>query len=177
MFLKIWVGERNTGRIMNEPGKPFVDRYVTKGWKSATMERSGGKGTLGEIFLTLTLSSRPIRKRIFGTISEGGGREEQLEWKHPKNPQKRTTEVIRCFFFFSFTIESFYCLEFPPQEEIDDKFYIQGGIVYVYARVTKKQYFTYYASFFQFFLQAYNLFESLYILFKYDSITGVKFEK
>lgn len=152
------MGGRRKYRPDNErTGKPFVDRYVTKGWKSATMERSGGKGTLGEIFLTLTLSSRPIRKRIFGTISEGGGREEQLEWKHPKNPQKRTTEVIRCFFFFSFTIESFYCLEFPPQEEIDDKFYIQGGIVYVYARVTKKQYFTYYASFFQFFLQAYNL--------------------
>lgn len=114
MFLKIWVGERNTGRIMNEPGKPFVDRYVTKGWKSATMERSGGKGTLGEIFLTLTLSSRPILKRIFGTISEGGGREEQLEWKHPKNPQKRTTEVIRCFFFFCSRSSRFIASNSPP---------------------------------------------------------------
>lgn len=135
------MGGRRKYRPDNErTGKPFVDRYVTKGWKSATMERSGGKGTLGEIFLTLTLSSRPIRKRIFGIISEGGGREEQLEWKHPKNPQKRTTEVIRCFFFFSFTIESFYCLEFPPlpQKEIDDKFYIQGGIVYVSPHVLRR---------------------------------------
>lgn len=76
---------------MNERGRAFVDRYVTKGWRSATMKR--GKGTLGEIFSTLTPSSRPIQKRIFG----GGG----LEWKHPKNPQKRTTSNS-LFFSLSF---------------------------------------------------------------------------
>lgn len=52
MFFKTWV-KRGLG-IMNEKRgrgrKPFVDRYVTKGWKSATMDTEDGGNAWGNIF-------------------------------------------------------------------------------------------------------------------------------
>lgn len=107
----------------------------------------------GNIFDAYSLvaadTEKNIRYNIGGRREGGAARVETSEKSSEANDRSNSL-----FFLFLFTIESFYCL---PQEEIDDKFYIQGGIVYVYARVTKKQYFTYYASFFQFFLKAYNL--------------------
>lgn len=69
------------------------------------------EGTLGEIFLTpLTLSSRPMQRGIFGTIGGGGG----LEWKHPKNPQKRTTSNSLFFFLSFFLVDDSFIASIPP---------------------------------------------------------------
>lgn len=131
----------------------------------------------GNIFDAYSLVAADTEKNIRYNI--GGRREGGAARVETSEKSSEANDRSNSLFFLFFVHDRVVLLPRipPPQEEIDDKFYIQGGIVYVYARVTKKQYFTYYASFFQFFLQAYTLFESLYILFKYDSITGVKFEK